>query len=127
MITIERNLPFTTMSALSDNLKTLTGGVAYGVGSNELGTVVYVTDKITPEIENTIIQTVLTWDATQRTAEETVLETLLGKVKTLQADVGTTKTSINTAADLAALKAAVVTLADQVQTLTRYVKRLGGL
>lgn len=127
MIKVDRNLPFTTMSALSDELKTLTGGVAYGVGGGPDGTIVYVTDAITPEIENTIIQTVLKWDATQRTQEEKQLETLLGKVKTLQQDVKTTETAIAAAADLAALKTQLVTLADQVQTLTRYVKRLGGL
>lgn len=127
MIEIKRVLPFTTMAALSDELKTLTGGVAYGISGTPDGTIVFTTDNITPEIENTIIQTVLTWDATKRTTEESQLETLLGKVKTLQADLGTTKTSISAAADLAALKTQLVTLADQVQTLTRYVKRLGGL
>lgn len=127
MITIARNLPFTTMAALTDALKAATGGVVYGVSGVPDGTIVYVTDAITLELENTIIQMVLTWDATQRTAEEKQLETLLGKVKTLQQDVKTTETAIAAAADLAALKTQLATLADQVGTLTRYVKRLGGL
>ena len=127
MITLDRKLPMQTLAALTQELISVTSGAVMGVSSGPNGTVVHVDANATPEIENTIIQTVLTWDATKRTQEETQLENLLSKVKTLQQDVKTTETAIAAAADLAALKTQLVTLADQVQTLTRYVKRLGGL
>lgn len=127
MITIDRKLPATTLAALLEELKMLTEGVVIGLGTDSSGTSIYTSDKATPELENTIIQAVTKWDSTQTTLEEKQLETLLGKVRTLQADVGDSKTAISAAADLAALKTQLVTLADQVQTLTKYVKRLGGL
>lgn len=105
----------------------ITENIVYGVSKDRDSIIVHYTNKITPELENVIIQAVLKWDSTTRTADEIQLENLLTKVKTLQADVGDSKAAISAAADLAALKTQLVTLADQVQTLTKYVKRLGGL
>lgn len=127
MITITRDLPIATLSALTQELMAITENIVYGVSKDQDSIIVHYTNKITPELENVIIQAVLKWDSTTRTADEIQLENLLTKVKTLQADVGDSKAAISAAADLAALKTQLVTLADQVQTLTKYVKRLGGL
>lgn len=128
MITVPRVIPGAAMPALEIALKTASGGAVFGLSGKSDGTTGYTVihaDGLAPEIENELLQIALTWDTSQRTAEQTHAENLLKKIRTLANDVGTTQTAITAAADLAALRAALLTLAQQVETLAKYVKRIG--